>query len=149
MDFIDSIELIWYVWIRKNCRKRRTMPTISAYTSAELKEKIDRVMREEGRKQAQVSSTALELYAMLPAAARRAYLELSAVDDEAHAAALERAILEVSRALLNAKWELTDARIAAEVNRRGSLPVGDLTEEEIARIAVEMTGEGTAGARGG
>ncbi|MFL5384374.1 MAG: hypothetical protein ACJ8GN_17775 [Longimicrobiaceae bacterium] len=125
------------------------MPTISAYTSAELKEKIDHVMREEGRKQAQVSSTALELYAMLPAAARRAYLELSAVDDEAHTAALERAILEVSRALLSAKWELTDARIAAEVSRRGSLPVGDLTEEEIARIAVEMTGEGTAGARSG
>ena len=121
------------------------MPTISAYTSPELKEKIDRVMREEGRKQAQVSSTALELYAMLPAAARRAYIELSAVDDEAHTAALERAILEVSRALLNAKWELTDARIATEVRRRGTLPEGDLTEEEIARIAVEATAGGVRG----
>jgi hypothetical protein len=117
------------------------MPTISAYTSSELKEKIDRVMREEGRKQAQVSSTALELYAMLPAAARRAYLELSAADDEAHAAALERAISEVSRALLNAKWELTDARIAAEVARRGSLPRHDLTEDEIAAVAVAMAAE--------
>src|SRR3954447_4634635 len=124
------------------------MPTISAYTSSELKEKIDRVMREEGRKQAQVSSTALELYAMLPAAARRAYLELSAADDEAHAAALERAISEVSRALLNAKWELTDARIVAEVSRRGSLPAHDLTEEEIAAFEVARS-VGTPGGHGG
>ena len=115
------------------------MPTISAYTSSELKAKIDRVMREEGRKQAQVSSTALELYAQLPPAARRAYLELSASDDEVHTAALERAITEVSRALLNAKWALTDARIADEVRKRGSLPEGDLSEDEIARIAVAMT----------
>jgi len=115
------------------------MPTISAYTSSELKEKIDRVMREEGRKQAQVSSTALELYAQLPAAARRAFLELSASDDEVHTAALDRAITEVSRALLNAKWDLTDARIADEVRKRGSLPDGDLSEDEIARIAVAMT----------
>jgi len=122
------------------------MPTISAYTSAELKEKIDRVMREEGRNQAQVGSTALELYAMLPAAARRAYLELSAMDDDAHTAVRERAISEVSRALLNAKWELTDARIAAEVARRGTLPARNLTEEEIAGIALEMSGEAGAGA---
>jgi len=122
------------------------MPTISAYTSTELKEKIDRVMREEGRNQAQVGSTALELYAMLPAAARRAYLELSAMDDEAHTVVRERAISEVSRALLNAKWELTDARIAAEVARRGTLPSHDLTEEEIAGIALEMSGEAGAGA---
>src|SRR6185436_2424688 len=115
------------------------MPTISAYTSSELKEKIDRVMREEGRKQAQVSSTALELYALLPPSARRAYLELSASDDAVHTAALERAVTEVSRALLNAKWALTDARIADEVRKRGSLPEGDLSEDEIARIAVEMT----------
>ncbi|HKP76638.1 MAG TPA: hypothetical protein VJT67_14005 [Longimicrobiaceae bacterium] len=115
------------------------MPTISAYTSDELKEKIDRVMREEGRKQAQVGSTALELYATLPAAARRAYIELSAVDDDVHAAALERAITEVSRALLNAKWDLLDTRVAEEVRARGLLPDGDLSEEEIGRIAVEIT----------
>jgi hypothetical protein len=124
------------------------MPTISAYTSSELKEKIDRVMREEGRNQAQVGSTALELYAMLPAAARRAYLELSAADDEAHSVTLGRAISEVSRALLNAKWELTDARIAAEVAARGSLPEGDLSEDEIAAIAVAMTAD-TAGTESG
>ena len=117
------------------------MPTISAYTSSELKAKIDRVMREEGRKQAQVSSTALELYAQLPPAARRAYLELSASDDEVHTAALERAITEVSRALLNAKWALTDARIADEVRKRGSLPEGDLSEDEIAHLAVAMTAD--------
>lgn len=115
------------------------MPTISAYTSPELKRKIDRVMREEGRKQAQVGSTALELYALLPPAARRAYLELSASDDEAHTAALERAIVEVSRALLNAKWDLTSVRLRAEARARGSLPEGDLSEDEIARIAIEMT----------
>lgn len=115
------------------------MPTISAYTSPELKKKIDRVMREEGRKQAQVGSTALELYAQLPSAARRAYLELSASDDEAHIAALERAIVEVSRALLNAKWDLASIRLRAEVQARGSLPQGEISEDEIARIAIEMT----------
>ena len=122
------------------------MPTISAYTSDALKEKIDRVMREEGRKQAQVGSTALELYATLPAAARRAYLELSAVDDEAHTAALEQAIHEVTRALLNARWDLLDSRIAVHVRERGSLPDRALSEEEMARIAIEMTADRAAGA---
>lgn len=52
----------------------------------------------------------------------------------------------ISGALLNAKWEMADARIAAEVRRRGTLPEGDLTEEEITRIAVEMTAQ-ESGAR--
>lgn len=56
---------------------------------------------------------------------------------------------KIERALLNAKWESTDARIAAEVRRRGTLPEGELTEEEIARIAVEMTVEGVGGAQNG
>ena len=46
---------------------------------------------------------------------------------------------EARRALLNAKWELTDRRIVAEVAERGTLAQTDLTEEEIARIAVEMS----------
>jgi hypothetical protein len=45
------------------------------------------------------------------------------------------------------KWELTDARIVAEVRQRGTLPEGELMEEEIARIAVEMTAEGTGDTR--
>lgn len=117
------------------------MPTISAYTSDELKERIDRITREEGRKQAQVGSTALELYAQLPPAARRAYLEVSAAEEELHSGILDRAIAEVSRALLNAKWEVVDARILREARERGTLPEGDLSEEEIAQIAVEMASE--------
>jgi hypothetical protein len=66
------------------------MPTISAYTSDDLKQRIDRIIREEGRKQAQVGSTALELYARLPAAARRAFLELSAAEAEQPTGVLER-----------------------------------------------------------
>lgn len=115
------------------------MPTISAYTSDELKSKIDRITREEGRKQAQVGSTALELYAQLPPSARRAYLELSAAEAEQPTGVLDRAMAEVSRALLNAKWDLADARIAKEIRERGTLPEGDLSEDEIARIAVELT----------
>lgn len=45
-----------------------------------------------------------------------------------------------SRACLNARWELTDARIAQAVREHGFLPAEDLSEEEIASIAVEMTG---------
>ncbi|HEV2148536.1 MAG TPA: hypothetical protein VGR37_14125 [Longimicrobiaceae bacterium] len=114
------------------------MPTISAYTSDELKRKIDRITREEGRKQAQVGSTALELYALLPAAARRAYLEVSAAEEELHTGVLERVVAEVSRALLNAKWEITSTRLIQEVRERGDLPEGDLSEEEIARLAVDL-----------
>lgn len=116
------------------------MPTISAYTSDDLKRRIDQITREEGRKPAQVGSTALELYAHLPASARRAFLEISAAEEESHSGILDRAIAQVSRALLNARWEITDARVAREVRERGSLPAGDLSEEEIARIAVVVTG---------
>ena len=87
------------------------MPTISAYTSDDLKRRIDRIIREEGRKQAQVGSTALELYARLPAAARRAFLEVFAAESEQPTGVMERALSEVSRALLNAKWEITTERI--------------------------------------
>ena len=116
------------------------MPTISAYTSEELKRRIDQITREEGRKPAQVGSTALEFYAQLPASARRAFLEICAAEAESHSGILERAIAQVSRALLNVRWEMTDARVLRAVREQGSLPAGDLSEEEIARIAVEMTG---------
>lgn len=116
------------------------MPTISAYTSDDLKRRIDQITREEGRKPAQVGSTALELYAQLPASARRAFMEISAAEEESHPGILDRAIAQVSRALLNARWEITDARVARAVQEHGSLPTEDLSEKEIARIAVEMTG---------
>jgi hypothetical protein len=115
------------------------MPTISAYTSDDLKRRIDRIIREEGRKQAQVGSTALELYALLPAAARRAFLEVYAAESERPTGVMERALSEVSRALLNAKWEITTERIREAVRERGTLPTGDLSEEEIAQIAIDMT----------
>jgi hypothetical protein len=40
---------------------------------------------------------------------------------------------------LNSRWELTSARIAAEVARHEGLTQVEMTEDEIARIAVEMT----------
>jgi hypothetical protein len=118
------------------------MPTISAYTSDELKRKIDQITREEGRKQAQVGNTALELYAALPPAARRAFLEVCAVEEELPTGALDRVIAEVSRALLNAKWEVTSARIGRELRERGTLPERDFTEDEIAELAVQMADRG-------
>lgn len=54
----------------------------------------------------------------------------------------ERAGAEVTRAFLNARWELVDARVLREARERGTLPEGDLSEEDIARIAVEMASEG-------
>jgi hypothetical protein len=115
------------------------MPTVSAYTTGDLKRRIDRIIREEGRKQAQVGSTALELYARLPGAARRALLELLAAEAEGPTGAMDRAVGEGSRALLNAKWEITSQRIREAVAERGTLPAGELSEEEIADIAVQMT----------
>ena len=46
---------------------------------------------------------------------------------------------EARRAHLNARWEVTTRRIATEVTARGTLAQTDLTEEEIARTAVEMS----------
>lgn len=54
----------------------------------------------------------------------------------------ERDDAEVTRALLNARWELVDARVLREARERGTLPEGDLSEEEIARTAVEMASAG-------
>jgi hypothetical protein len=42
---------------------------------------------------------------------------------------------------LNATWELTDRRIVAEVVQRGTLAQTHLTEDDIARIALEMTAD--------
>jgi hypothetical protein len=50
----------------------------------------------------------------------------------------------VRRALLNARWALTDVRIADEVRTRGTLPEGYLTEDEIARVAVAMVADSAA-----
>jgi hypothetical protein len=51
----------------------------------------------------------------------------------------------VRRALLNVRWALTDARVANEVRKRGSLPEGHLSEDEIARIAVAMVDSAKTG----
>lgn len=115
------------------------MPTISAYTSDELKKKIDRIVREEGRNQAQVGSTALALYAALPAAARRAFLELAAADAETDPGLAERVMSDVARVLLDWKWRLLDERVAEEGRRRSTLPEGELDEDEIAELAVELS----------
>jgi hypothetical protein len=112
------------------------MPTVSAYTSEELKAQVDRVSREEGRRAGQVGNTALELYVSLPSAARRALLELSA-SAEAGPEAWQQAITDMSRALLNARWELATRRVTAEAAERGELP-DEATEDEIAALAVEM-----------
>jgi len=50
----------------------------------------------------------------------------------------------MSRALLNAKWDVLDARLADEAAERALLPEAP-SEEEIARVAVEMTGEADGG----
>ncbi len=108
------------------------MATISAYASDDKRE-VDRIAREEGRSQAQVATTALELYAALSPAARRNFLHLKA------AGLLDRVLPELGRVLLSARWELLSEEIDREIEERGSLPEGELTEEEIARIAVQMT----------
>jgi hypothetical protein len=41
--------------------------------------------------------------------------------------------------LLSAKWEVTSERIREAVREGGKLPAKELSEEEIARITVEMT----------
>ena len=115
------------------------MATISAYTSDELKRRIDRITREEGRKQAQVGNTALELYASLPAAARRAYLELAAAEEESPTGAVDQVVAAMARALLNAKWDLVSHRMAEELRGRASLPEGEMSEAEIADLAVRIT----------
>ena len=123
------------------------MPTISAYTSDELKRKIDRVIKEEGRNQAQVGCTALELYASLPAAARRAFVELLAAEEELANGVLDRVIAEIARAILSAKWELLSLRMVEEVRESGDLPTEEMSEDEIAELAVRLTSDPTSGGK--
>lgn len=113
------------------------MATISAYAPDELKREVDRIVREEGRSQAQVATTALELYAALSPAARRALLQLRAADR------LGRVLPELGRVLLSARWDLLSERINREIEECGQLPDGEMSEEEIARIAVETTSGST------
>lgn len=145
MDTVEFLISNDYIVTMEMARVRRAMPTISAYTSERLRRRIERIIREEGRKQAQVGSTALELYAALPAAARRAFLELVAAEEELHLGILERAIEDMSRALLNAKWELTTRRISAHAAEYGRLPSEELTEDEIGNLAVELSRPPRAG----
>jgi hypothetical protein len=135
----------YYIEIIETHERGRLMPTISAYTTEKLRRRIERIVREEGRKQAQVGSTALELYAALPAAARRAFLELLAAEEELHPGILERAIEDMSRALLNAKWELTTRRISAHVAEHGGVAETELSEDEIEKMAVGLTRRPRAG----
>lgn len=115
------------------------MATISAYAPDELKREVevDRIVREEGRSQAQIATTALELYAALSPAARRALLQLRAADR------LGRVLPELGRVLLSARWDPLSERIDREIEERGQLPDGEMSEEEIARIAVETTSGST------
>lgn len=113
------------------------MATISAYAPDELKREVDRIVREEGRSQAQVATTALELYAALSPAARRALLQLRAADR------LGRVLPELGRVLLSARWDLLSERIDSEIEERGQLPEGEMNEEEIARVAVETASGST------
>lgn len=53
--------------------------------------------------------------------------------------AVNRTDAQAPRAQLNARWDDADARIAREIRERGTLPEGDLSEDEIARIAVDVT----------
>ncbi|CAN5572364.1 hypothetical protein BH24GEM3_BH24GEM3_25980 [soil metagenome] len=109
------------------------MATISAYAGDDLKREVDRIAREEGRSQAQVATSALELYTSLSAAARQTFLQLRA------AGRVEAVLTELGRVLLSARWELLSEQVDREIEERGSLPEGELSEAEIARIAVEMT----------
>lgn len=113
------------------------MATVSAYTSKELSEQITGISREEGRKVGQVAASALALYAALPSAARRSFVEMSAQGNADH---VQRALLEMARALTNARWDLLTERMAAEVDSRGDLSSG-LDEEQIGELAIRMIAE--------
>lgn len=115
------------------------MPTISAYTSNALKREIDRIVREEGRNQAQVGQSALALYASLPSSARRALIELTAIEEQTGEPMIENVAREFALALLRAKWEMTGRAIQAQAQERGDRLNPGMTEEEIADLAVRMT----------
>lgn len=117
------------------------MATISAYAPDDLKREVDRISREEGRSQAQVATTALELYAALSPAARRAFLQFRA------AGLLDQVLPELGRVLLSARWDLLSEQIDREIERHGRLPEGELTEKEMAKIAVGMTSGPSDGRR--
>lgn len=114
------------------------MANISIEVSDELKELVDQVAREEGREQFQVGSSALELYASLPNSARVALLEIAASEIEAPTGAMELVAQGICRVLLGVKRGILNRQVAEEIREKGMISP-DLTEEEIAELAVRIT----------
>lgn len=109
--------------------------------SEELSREVDRIAREEGRTEAEMEQAAMRLYTSLPSSARRALIELTDSDGDSAREALASAVEGFTRALLNARWELTSRRIAEVVATRSELTRREMSEEEIAELAVTMVQE--------
>ena len=119
------------------------MATVSAYTTPEVRDEVERIAGEEQRTQGQVAAAALELYTRLPAAARNALRQLSGAADREGAGEVVAAVMrEITRAIVGAKWELATRRLVEEVRAAGALPPGPMSEEEIADLSVALVSGG-------
>lgn len=110
--------------------------TLSASVDPDVYEQLRRTARETGRSQSAVVTSALKLYASLPAAGRRAFDEMiRQVPASPHQ---EQFLRDVQRALLRSRWEMLAERIDREIGR--VLPA-EVSEDELTGLAEEAIQE--------
>lgn len=109
--------------------------TLSASVDPEVYEQLQRTARETGRTQSAVVTSALELYASLPPAGRRAFDEIRQARGSRYH---EQLLREIQRALLRSRWEILAERIDREIG--DALPA-EISEDDLAAHAEEAIRE--------
>lgn len=113
------------------------MPTISAYTSDSLARQVAEVSKREGRKVAQISAEAIDLYVALGEAGRRAFIDLST---KASLETRARAVNQAVRVLIKANIDRMEDEFSQahpELTERFS----SMTDEELDEFAVKVTSD--------
>jgi hypothetical protein len=110
--------------------------TISAYTDAETASRIADVAKLEHRTQAKIAGLALKFFVGLPAEARAALWQISALGNEAD---WEEISCSITRTLLNAQYKVAHRQLLEQIKVDHLEPLE--TENEILAAAVVLTGE--------
>lgn len=112
--------------------------TISAYTDEETARLVAELARTENRKPSQIAAEAIALYVRLPS---QVHASLRYVQSNGEPGHLNLMLREVSRAIVNASYDLTMDEMAPHMREM----YGDAlqTEEEIDAEAVRLTSSPT------
>lgn len=108
--------------------------TISAYTDSETAERVALLAKIEQRTPAQIAGMALKFFVTLPAPARTAWYQISALGNQND---LEKVTHEIARALINTQYEISQRQVVSQIKLD---PMPTLEEEDdILSTAVQLT----------